>query len=97
MSQPSLLQFRLLPPEAKRAALQRLALRGCDLASISAQTGLDEGEIRRLAEPPLLTRAPRVRDRAPAMRSVSAAHGVRRGGYNTRFLESTGAESRSAP
>jgi hypothetical protein len=54
MSHPSLLQFRFLPAEAKRAALQRLALRGCDFASILAQTGLNESEIRRhLAEPRL--------------------------------------------
>jgi len=47
MNTPSQLQFRLLPPEAQRAALQRLALRGCDPMSISVQTGVPEVEVRR--------------------------------------------------
>jgi hypothetical protein len=47
MNLPSQLQFRLLPPEAQRAALHRLALRGCDPMSISVQTGVPEGEVRR--------------------------------------------------
>jgi hypothetical protein len=85
MTHPSQLQFRFLPPEAKQAALQRLALRGCDLASISAQTGLPEGEIRR-----------HLFQRAPAMPAVSAAHGLRRSGYNARLLELAGAASGSA-
>jgi hypothetical protein len=47
MNVPSQLQFKLLPPEAQRAALQRLALRGCDPMSISVQTGVPEVEVRR--------------------------------------------------
>ena len=41
------LQFRLLPPEARHAALHRLALRGCDPESISEQTGIPAHEVRR--------------------------------------------------
>jgi DNA-directed RNA polymerase specialized sigma24 family protein len=47
MSLPSQLQFSLLPFEAQRAAFHRLALRGCDPATISTRTGVPESEIRR--------------------------------------------------
>lgn len=47
MSNAHQLQFRLLPPEAQHAALHRLALRGCDPVSISAQTGVPENVVRR--------------------------------------------------
>ena len=47
MTVPNQLQFRLLPPEAQNAALHRLALRGCDPVSISAQTGVPESAVRR--------------------------------------------------
>lgn len=47
MTLPNQLQFRLLPPEAQNAALHRLALRGCDPVSISAQTGVPESAVRR--------------------------------------------------
>jgi hypothetical protein len=46
MSLPSQLQFRLLPPEARAAAIHRLALQGRDVADISDQTGLPVEEIR---------------------------------------------------
>ena len=46
MSLPSQLQFRCLPPEARAAAIHRLALQGRDAADISVQTGLPLEEIR---------------------------------------------------
>jgi hypothetical protein len=50
MLTPSHLHFRAMSPEAQQAALQRLAWRGCDPATISAWTGMPELEIRRLVE-----------------------------------------------
>jgi hypothetical protein len=50
MLSPSHLHFRAMSPEAQQAALQRLAWRGCNPATISAQTGMPEADIRRLIE-----------------------------------------------
>jgi hypothetical protein len=50
MLSPSHLHFRVMSPEAQQAALQRLAWRGCNLATISAQTGMPESSIRRLLD-----------------------------------------------
>jgi hypothetical protein len=48
MLSPSQLQFRLMTPEAQRAAVQRLALHGWDAQTISAQTGMVEADVQRL-------------------------------------------------
>ena len=39
------LQFKLIPPEAQRTAVQRLALRGLDIQEICARTGLSAGQV----------------------------------------------------
>jgi hypothetical protein len=52
MLSPAHLHFRTMSPEAQRAALQRLAWRGCDPGTISAQTGMPETEIKRLIDSP---------------------------------------------
>ena len=46
MLSPSQIQFRMLTTEAQRAALQRLAFRGCDIKTISMQTGMPEADVR---------------------------------------------------
>lgn len=77
MSTAHQLHFRVLPPEAQHAALQRLALHGWDPASISAQTGVPEKVVRRhLADAALapLTGLPLRRRRVlgrPDARSIS--------------------------
>lgn len=50
MLSPAQLHMRLLPPEAQRTAIQRLALRGWDARTISTQTGLTEVEVDRLLD-----------------------------------------------
>lgn len=47
MLSPSHIQFRLMAPEAQRAAVQRLALHGWDAPTISALTGLREEDVNR--------------------------------------------------
>jgi hypothetical protein len=47
MYQTTQLQFRLLTPEAQRAAIQRLALRGAGIDVISERTGLPPEDVRR--------------------------------------------------
>jgi DNA-directed RNA polymerase specialized sigma24 family protein len=54
MLSPAHLQFRTMSPEAQRAALQRLAWRGCDPGTISAQTGIPETEVQRLIDSPVM-------------------------------------------
>jgi hypothetical protein len=44
----SQLQFRLMTPEAQHAAVRRLALRGWDAKTISAQTGMPEADVHSL-------------------------------------------------
>jgi hypothetical protein len=67
MFQPTQLQFKLMTPEAQRTAIQRLALCGADLASISERSGLSIADVRRhLTGAPLQAMAPpwaRVRQR----------------------------------
>jgi hypothetical protein len=59
MFQPTQLQFKLMTPEAQRAAIQRLALCGADLASISERSGLSIADVRRhLTGAPLQAMAP---------------------------------------
>ena len=41
------LQFKQMAPEAQRAALQRLALRGTDIEVICKRTGLCAAEVQR--------------------------------------------------
>ncbi len=54
MLSPSQIQFQVLTADAQRAALQRLALRGFDIKTISMQTGMPEADVRRhLAPAPL--------------------------------------------
>jgi hypothetical protein len=47
MFQPTQLQFKLMTPEAQRAAIQRLALCGADVASICERSGLSVADVRR--------------------------------------------------
>lgn len=47
MLSPAQIQFRLLTPEAQHAAVHRLALRGCDVATISERTGMAEADVKR--------------------------------------------------
>jgi len=47
MHPSSRLQFRLMTPEAQRAAIQRLALRGMDIDTICRQTGLSAADVQR--------------------------------------------------
>jgi hypothetical protein len=59
MFQPTQLQFKLMTPEAQRTAIQRLALCGADLASISERSGLSIADVRRhLTGAPLQAMAP---------------------------------------
>ncbi len=46
MLSPSQIQFRMMTPDAQRAALQRLTLRGCDIKTISMQTGMPEADVK---------------------------------------------------
>lgn len=48
MLSPSQLQFRLMALDAQRAAVQRLALRGWDVTTISLQTGMPEADVHDL-------------------------------------------------
>lgn len=48
MLSPSHLHFRVMSPEARHSALQRLAWRGFDPRTISERTGLPETEVRRV-------------------------------------------------
>jgi hypothetical protein len=56
---PAQLQFRLMTWEAQCAAVQRLALRGLDTRTISAQTGISEEEVRRYLTAASSSDAPR--------------------------------------
>lgn len=56
MLSPSQLQFRLMTPEAQRAALQRLALHGWDAKTISTQTGMPEADVQRYLADTWITR-----------------------------------------
>jgi hypothetical protein len=59
MFQPTQFQFKLMTPEAQRAAIQRLALCGADLASICERSGLSVADVRRhLTAGPLQSLAP---------------------------------------
>jgi hypothetical protein len=78
MLSPSQLQFRLMTLEAQCAAVQRLALHGCDARTISMHSGMSEADVHRLLVGVLpidarMTRPPKWnRPRSPSAAAVGA-------------------------
>lgn len=80
MSRTEQLQFQRLPPEAQRAALWRLALKGLSAEQVAEQIGWAAADVRRVMDeeaPAHLPVPPRAAAAAAAVAAVAAAALVR--------------------
>ena len=83
----SQLQFRLMTPEAQRAATHRLALHGWDAKTISTHTGMTEADVQRhLSDTGVSRPRPTMRRRGISNRLPPDAPHV---ASHVRFLAST--------